>query len=729
MGRKKRQTVGYRWSWGQHLVLCHGPVDFIQRIWFGEKVGLGSRIANNRRVTVNEPELFGDRDQHGGVVGDIDFCLGHASQGVNDYLARHCSQEIDGQKVVSAFRYLAALVFRKPEMGNSSYPPPVSVEVARLKTGWDGNSMWYLEKAIIGDGRDINNAAAFGAGGLNAAHIIHELIECPEWGTGNRNIDEFAFRRCADILYAEGFGLNAHWVKQQPVEQFIKDICRYINGYVFTDEATGKVTMRLARDDYESGNIPVLTVKHIKSARNIRRRSQADLINTLTVTYTNWNTYDKAAVTVMNSALLQATGRTIGESVDFPMIYDDKLAYRVAMRELRMLSARLMTCELYCDTSTAVYQPGDVVRVVYPKAGLNHIVRIQKKRRGSLANPEVKLEVMEDIFSSATGDYTPPPPSNWKEPINTPMPISEQKVVELPYWLLANTLNPSELATINEFSSFIAWYAAKPTSDTVGADLYYNHFNRWLYSHRASFSPRSLLLESAGRTDVQWQVVGSDLVGLELPMICLVGNELIVVMDLDGDIVRVKRGVLDTMPEEHNAMTPVIVLDADALEAEFTAGERVTLRGLSVTPKGTLDEAKATEEEIVLVGRAAKPLCVTNVRFNDEYWPMSSELPLKVTLSHRDRISEVTEPQYLTDWFSNGLPEKGTKIQVTLVDVDTDTVIHHEIITGTELTFDNQIIKEGIRAVRLTLTATRSGNDAMQSYIHEVAIEHPLKPV
>ncbi|WP_232323301.1 signal peptidase II [Photobacterium sp. J15] len=28
-----------------------------------------------------------------------------------------------------------------------------------------------------------------------------------------------------------------------------------------------------------------------------------------------------------------------------------------------------------------------------------------------------------------------------------------------------------------------------------------------------------------------------------------------------------------------------------------------------------------------------------------------------------------------------------------LVDVDTDTVIHHEIITGTELTFDNQIIK------------------------------------
>ncbi|WP_299022488.1 phage tail protein [uncultured Photobacterium sp.] len=626
--------------------------------------------------------------------------------------------------MVSAFRYLAALVFRKPEMGNSSYPPPVAVEVARLKTGWDGNPIWYQEKAIIGEGRDIKDPAAFGAGGLNAAHIIHELIECPEWGTGNRNIDEAAFRQCADILYAEGFGLNAHWTKQQPVEQFIKDICRYINGYVFTDEATGKVTMRLARDNYSEADIPVLTGKQIKSARNVRRRSQADLINTLTVTYTDWNTYDKAAVTVMNSALLHATGRTIGETVNYPMLHDDKLAYRVAMRELRMLSGRLMTCELYCDTSAATLQPGDVVRVVYPPAGLNHIVRVQKKRRGSLAKPEVKLDVMEDIFSAVTGDYMPPPPSNWKDPINEPQPITDQAVMELPYWLLANTLNPSELAALKDYSCFVGWFAGKPTSDTLGADLYYSHFDRWLYSHRASFAPGSLLLAPISRTGTQLQLLGSDLTGQELPTLCLLGNELIVVMSLEGDNAQVKRGVLDTMPERHNAMTPVTILDGDALEAEFTAGERVSLRGLTVTPRGTLNEGEATVSEINLVGRAAKPLCVTNVQLNGSYWPESIALPLTVTLSHRNRISEVAEPQFLSDWFTNGMPEAGTETKVTLVDVDTGTVLYNETTTATELTFDSLTIKEGIKRLRLTLTATRSGNEAMQSYTHEFRLKN-----
>ncbi|KLV09564.1 hypothetical protein ABT56_00295 [Photobacterium aquae] len=729
MGSKKKQTVGYRWFWGQHLVLCHGPVDFIQRIWFGEKVGFGARVGSNRRVRIREPELFGDRDQHGGVIGDVDICLGGANQGVNDYLAEQCAQVIDGQSVVSAFRYLAALVFRKPEMGNSSYPPAVAVEVARLKTGWDGQPMWYLDKAIIGEGRDLDSVSAMGAGGLNAAHIIHELIECPEWGTGNRNIDEGAFRRCADKLYDEGFGLNAHWVKQQPVEQFIKDICRYINGYVFTDEASGKVTMRLARDDYDPEAIPVLTVSQIRAVRHVRRRSQADLINTLTVTYTDWKTYDKAAVTVMNSALLHATGRTIGDSVDFPMIHDDKLAYRVAMRELRMLSARLMTCELYCDTSAAVYQPGDVVRVVFPPAGLDHIVRVQKKRRGSLANPEVKLEVMEDIFASATGDYTPPPPSNWKDPISQPQPIKKQALIELPYWVLANTFNPSELAALNEASCFVGWCAERPTGDTLGADLYYNHFDRWVYSHRASFAPRTVLLEPVSYTDTQLPLFGRDLAAQDLPMLCQLGEELIVIHSLEGDVAQVKRGILDTMPAIHAAMTEVISLDGDALATEFTSGEQVRLRGLTVTPRGTLDEALATEVGIELQGRMIRPLCVTNVQVNGEYWPDVATLPLVVTLSHRNRISEVAEPHLLSDWFSNGVPEPGTETKVTLTDADTGIVLHEEQTEAVAMTFDNAVIPESVNRVSITLTATRSGYESLQSYTQVIAIKHPPQSV
>ncbi|PKF48850.1 hypothetical protein AT251_23095, partial [Enterovibrio nigricans] len=88
MGKKKKQVVGRRWFWGQHLVLCHGPVDAIFRIWFGEKVGRFGRTTSNSRIHINEPSLFGDRDTYGGVVGDIDVLMGYQHQAPNDYLAK-----------------------------------------------------------------------------------------------------------------------------------------------------------------------------------------------------------------------------------------------------------------------------------------------------------------------------------------------------------------------------------------------------------------------------------------------------------------------------------------------------------------------------------------------------------------------------------------------------------------------------------------------------------------
>ncbi|MDX1301178.1 phage tail protein [Photobacterium sp.] len=705
MGRKKKQVAGHRWFWGQHLVLCHGPVDAIKRIWFGEKVGWQAKVSSNTRIHVDQPTLFGDRDQYGGIVGDIDVCFGRAGQRVNDYLAHHCGQVVNGQKVVSAFRHLTALVFRQPEMGNSSYPAPVAVEVERLSTGWDGHAIWYNTKAVIDNG-------------LNGAHIIHELIECPEWGTGNANIDNAAFQACADVLYQERFGLNALWVKQQPVEQFVKDICRYLNGYVFTDEASGLVTMRLARDNYQPEALPTLTVKEIKTAKNVRRRSQADIINTLTLTYTDPKTFEKAAVTVINSAMVHAVGRTIGESVDFPMIHDAQLAYRVAMRELKMLSARLMTTELYCDTTASVYQPGDVVRVVYPPAGLNHIMRVQKKRRGSMAQPEVKLDVMEDIFAAATGDYIPPPPSGWQDPINEPAPIVIQQMVESPYWLLATTLNPSELAVLNEHSCFVGWMARKPSSDTLGAELYYNHFGRWIYSHRASFANSSMLAEVISPMATQLRMIDSNLLAADLPAVCQLNDELVVVKSVVDRVADVERGVLDTIPTEHPAMTVITALDGDSLEAEFTTGEQVSVRGLTVTARGALPEEEATIVTTDLVGRAAKPLCVTNVKLNGGYWPETITMPVNVTWSHRNRISQVVEPQHLTNWYTDGAPEPGTTTQISVMDADTSAVLYQGETTETELLLDQTQIPAETQRLTITLTATRAGNEAMHPFTH-----------
>ena len=40
-GRRKKQTVGYRYRIGMHLVLCQGPVDAVQEIQIGDRSAWG----------------------------------------------------------------------------------------------------------------------------------------------------------------------------------------------------------------------------------------------------------------------------------------------------------------------------------------------------------------------------------------------------------------------------------------------------------------------------------------------------------------------------------------------------------------------------------------------------------------------------------------------------------------------------------------------------------------
>ena len=44
-GRSKAQTVGFRYSLGMHLALCHGPIDAIREILVDRRPVAASRAA------------------------------------------------------------------------------------------------------------------------------------------------------------------------------------------------------------------------------------------------------------------------------------------------------------------------------------------------------------------------------------------------------------------------------------------------------------------------------------------------------------------------------------------------------------------------------------------------------------------------------------------------------------------------------------------------------------
>jgi hypothetical protein len=176
-GGSKKQTVGYRYYLGMHMVLCHGPVDTIREILIGDK-SAWEGVAEDR-VTIDKPSLFGGDDGEGGVVGDVDILWGGPTQAQNDYLIAKVggsqtaavvpTDSLIGQMLIAAgaldpagtwttdadavgvpaFRGVTSVVLRRPYLGNNPYIKPWSFKVQRILKTSDGGEQWYAARAPI----------------------------------------------------------------------------------------------------------------------------------------------------------------------------------------------------------------------------------------------------------------------------------------------------------------------------------------------------------------------------------------------------------------------------------------------------------------------------------------------------------------------------------------------------------------------------------------------------
>ncbi|WP_281187456.1 phage tail protein [Vibrio harveyi] len=719
MGKRKKQRIGTKWSLGQHLVLCHGPVDSVDTIWFGEKVGwkrgqkppptieqpqgkppiIDPEVGMHgdiERIKIEEPQLFGASDQEGGVVGYVDIMLGKPSQQENDYLKKTFAKG----KAISAFRYLVSLVFRQVYMGNSPYPPAVSAEAVRIQTGWDGNPIWSADLADTGNG-------------LNAAHIIYESTSCPEWGAGTK-CNEASFRKAAEALKREKFGLNNHWMKQQAVEDFVKEICRYINATVYDDEASGEVAIKLIRDDYKVDD--VLTIDDVVKVANVRRRSMSDTVNTVTVTYTDPKTFKQASVVVRNTAMLNNSRKPVGKTIAYPMIHDAELAYQVAMRELRVFSTPFISADVYVDTRYAHLQPADVVKVVDAKSGLNHIFRIHSKRRGTPNSPTIRLQVVEDVFAPTFGLYTPPPSSDWTKPNLDAIAVSVQTLMESPYWLVATTLTPSELKLVDKHTSGVMWLGRAPTQSSTGAEIWFSNAQNYLFSHQSGFSSYALITGAFDHaTD---QIAVSEPIIDTLPCLAVIDDEIIRIDAQNGNTLTISRGMLDTVPAKHNSGAVILTFTDEPIQFEFEEGEHVEVKALTTTGGQTLELDKANTLSIDLSARQARPLPPCNVQFNGSSWAPSVTLPLSITWTARERLSEVVGVASLTAWKNGVTPTKGN-VSVKVLDSHGGVILSRDNLTP-PLTLDAEL--KGHSEVTVELKTVESGVESFQTFKHKFKI-------
>ncbi len=143
MGSSKKQTVGYEYYLGNHLGLCHGPIDRIVRLrWDERDAWIGDSAGGT--INVNARDLFGGEKREGGISGNLQFDPGHSTQGFNGYL----TSQLGG--TVPAFRGIAALALNQMYLGNNPYLKKMDVRASRIHTRQDGIAQWYDAKAQIG---------------------------------------------------------------------------------------------------------------------------------------------------------------------------------------------------------------------------------------------------------------------------------------------------------------------------------------------------------------------------------------------------------------------------------------------------------------------------------------------------------------------------------------------------------------------------------------------------
>ena len=418
------------------------------------------------------------------------------------------------------------------------------------------------------------------------------------------------------------------------------------------------------------------------------RRAPSDLVNSVTVRFTDAWTDDTGAVSVTDTARVQAMGEVIATTLDYPGIRYQGLAVRVAERDLRALSVPLLTGEIVVNREGAELGPGDVIRLRSERLGLDDVImRLSEIGQGDGRDNGIRLKLADDVFAlgvTAIAGGRMPPGTGVAAP---PRALTRRMVAEAPYWLLVRELGHSEADRIlgeDPDSGALVATGERPSADALAAELWIDPGTGPVQEGIIGFAPAALLTAdvSDNPEDRILPVAGwRDIGAVGIGTLASIEGQLVRVDGITPETITVGRGCLDTVPRAHAADTPVIFFDnaARITEERWAAGETLKVRLLPETRRGTLAFALASEDTVTMDRHAIRPLPPGRVRGNGSYAPDVDALvigDLILTWAHRDRLTQ-TSPVIVDHTGGSIGPEPGVgyAIEVRWIDPDTDAAI------------------------------------------------------
>lgn len=654
---KKYQTVGYWYYMGMHLGLCHGPVDEISKIEADDKEAWTGSQSASGYFYINKPELFGGESKDGGLSMGVNVCMGESTQQKNSYLVSKLGS------VIPAFRGICALVTSGYITANTTYIKPWAVTLKRIKKGWKNNTVWYEEKANIGID-------------MNPAHIIYECLTNDAWGMGYSTsaIDNDNFIYAADYLYNESFGLSLMWNQQSTIQQFIQIICDHIGAVLKVDPITGKFQLKLIRADYDPDDLVIFNQTNIVELQSFQRAGWGETVNEVTIVYTDPDTRKETSTTVHDLANIQAQGQVVNQKTNYTGICRHDLASKVAMRDLISRSTPLSKLKFTVNRTAWNLVQGDVFKFTWSKLGINNLIlRVMSVSTGTLENGLITVDAVEDVFGLPSVSYAANQGNQWQNPTQDAIASPLRKFVEATYYDIATTMTSADLAATDPNEGYAVMYAKgysnvalnyllKTRISGVGDYVEVNNAPHCPTAYAWSFDA----LEEYTTTTIN-NIVG-DLSRF------VIGNYLICddeymrvdVIDTINNEITVARGVLDTVPQLHDANAPIYFAEGfGAVDpTAYVAGEHIQAKVITRTNSSILDIDDAPVDTLTINARHYKPYPPAKIRINTSFNPSFVISKIIITWKHRNRLQQTVDILAQDD--DSVTPEAGTTYTINI---------------------------------------------------------------
>jgi len=569
---------------------------------------------------------------------------------------------------------------------------------------------------------------------INPAHIVRDCLTNSVWGIGvsESNIDDFSFKKAADMLYSEKMGMSIKWTDSTSINEFVDNVKEHINAQLYLDRVTNKWKLYLIRDDYDVADLISLDESNIRNL-DFERRTLAECVNSVTVTYWDRERGKDSTVTVQDIARIAQQGGVISQSIDYKGFTNSDLASRVALRDLKTLSSTLASVSFDVDESfSESWHEGMPFKLSDDSYGLSEaVMRIRTIKRGDGVNNTVYVEAIEDSFSSpmqSVVEYVPPITSGDSTAKN-----ATAIVFEVPYIELVEQYGQDEVdAKLSNYSDigYAGMAAIRPNNQHINASLYVDAGAGYDERTTLDFCPNASLKNDIGYMDSSFKLENvAEFELLEANHRIQVNDEIMAFVSFDAltNVITVKRGCFDTVPQKHDAGSKVFGWDnySGIDDLEYLSGENVSLKALTLTGSDALELTEANVHSLTLSSRAIRPYPPANVKINGEYWPEEIETDLVVRWVDRNRLQETGGAPL--GFFSDGIGiESDTQTHLILSQLDENQIelaTSNANVTGaTSYTMPISTMQADARFIRITLKTVRDNYECLQPFEYTVEL-------